>query len=63
MNKDCFAMSNGGCGILTAQKCTGKPCKFYKTTTQLRVERQKSYNRLMEMGRLDLFDKYAIQKE
>jgi hypothetical protein len=61
--KDCFAMSNGGCGVLNSPKCLNKPCKFYKTTTQLRVERRRSYNRLMEMGRLDLIDKYTVQAE
>jgi hypothetical protein len=60
--EDCFAMSNGGCGALKVNKCP-KNCKFYKTHQQLRIERQKTYNRLMELGRLDLIDTYKVQAE
>jgi len=56
---DCFAMSNGGCGALKVNKCP-KSCKFYKSHQQLRTERQKAYNRLMELGRLDLIDTYQV---
>ena len=63
MNKDCFANIDGRCGVLNNSKCSDKPCKFCKTATQLRIERQKSYNNLMEAGRLDVFDKYVIPKE
>lgn len=61
--KDCFANKDGGCSILKVSKCPDKPCKFYKTATQLQVERQKSYNYLMELGYLELLDKYTIPKE
>jgi hypothetical protein len=60
--EDCFAMSNGGCGALKVNKCP-KNCNFYKPAWKLRVERQKAYNRLMELGRLDLIDTYKLQAE
>ena len=60
--EDCFAMNNGGCGALKVNKCP-KNCKFYKPAWKLRVERQKAYNRLMELGRLDLIDTYDVPKE
>ncbi len=59
--KDCFAYNNG-CGALNVTKCT-KHCSFYKPAWKLRVERQKAYNRLMDMGRLDLIDTYKVQAE
>ena len=62
MNKDCFANIDGGCSALTVTKCP-EHCKFYKTHQQLRIERQKAYNRLMELGRLDLIDAYQVQAE
>ena len=60
--KDCFAFNGGGCGFLKVAKCS-KRCNFYKTHQQLRIERQKAYNRLMDLGRLDLFERYDIPKE
>jgi hypothetical protein len=59
--KDCFAYNNG-CSALKVNKCP-ENCKFYKTHQQLRIERQKAYNRLMELGRLDLIDTYDVPKE
>ena len=62
MNKDCFAREGARCGILKVIRCN-KPCSFYKTKEQLTAERQKAYNRLMELGRLDLIDTYQVQAE
>ena len=59
MNNACFAYNNG-CNALRVTKCP-KNCKFYKTRKQLKSERQKAYNRLMELGRLDLIDTYQVQ--
>ena len=61
MNEDCFAYNNG-CSALRVTKCP-KNCKFYKTHQQLKSERQKAYNRLESLGRLDLIDKYQVQPE
>lgn len=58
---DCFAYNNG-CSALRVTKCP-KNCKFYKTHDQIKQERQKAHNRLMELGRLDLIDKYTVQVE
>jgi hypothetical protein len=63
MNKNCFAREGGGCGVLKYSKCPDRPCKFHKTKTQLKSERQKSYDRIIDIGRLDLFDKYVVPKE
>jgi len=60
--KDCFAYSDGGCGFLKVSKCS-KNCKFYKPAWKLKIERQNAYNRLMELGRLDLIDTYKVQAE
>ena len=61
MNNACFAYNNG-CNALRVTKCP-KNCKFYKTHKQFKSERQKAYNRLMELGRLDLIDTYDVPKE
>jgi len=60
--EDCFAMSNGGCSALKVNKCPAN-CKFYKPAWKLKIERQKAYNRLMDMGLLGYFEKYEIPKE
>jgi hypothetical protein len=59
--EDCFAYANGGCGLLKSGKCPG--CKFYKTHQQLRLEKQKAYDRLMDLGRLDLIETYSVERE
>lgn len=63
MNKDCFAYSNGGCGALNSTICQKKPCSFYKTHQRQRLEKRKAYDRLMDLGRIDLIDTYKVAKE
>jgi len=46
MDGKCFALNGGNCSALTIPRCTGR-CKFYKTSAQLRAERNDSYGRLV----------------
>lgn len=49
MKKDCFAYAcSTKCLILTKLKCEG--CPFYKTASQLKLERDKSRKRIESLS-------------
>ena len=55
-HRDCFANKDGVC------VCLGdKDCPFFKTTAQCDADRQKSYERLVSIGRDDLVERYQVR--
>ena len=59
MCNDCFALKNNKCGILLIKKCP-ENCKFYKTPAQLKTERRKCCEHLVDIERFDLIKKYKV---
>ena len=60
-HRDCFANKNGACVCLGDNDFHGKDCLFFKTTAQCDADRQKSYERLVSIGRDDLVERYQVR--
>ena len=55
-HRDCFANKNGVC------VCLGdNDFPFFKPTAQCDADRQKSYERLVSIGRDDLVERYQVR--
>ena len=55
---NCFANKCGvRCELLTAPPSV-YPCPFFKTDTQLEIDRQKAHKKLADEGKYDLIKKY-----
>ena len=59
-HRDCFANKGGVCVCLGDNDFHGKDCPFFKTTAQCDAGRQKSYERLVALGRTDLIEMYKV---
>ena len=61
--KDCAARSKSGrCNALCSAKFGSKPCPFYKTWDQQKVEHQATYERLIVLERYDLLETYRPEE-
>ena len=61
--KDCSARSKSGrCNALCNAKFGSKPCPFYKTWEQQKVEHQVTYERLIVLERYDLLETYRPEE-
>ena len=60
-HRDCFANKDGVCVCLRDNDFHGKGCPFFKTTAQCDADRQKSYKRLVSIGRDDLVERYQVR--
>ena len=61
--KDCSARSKSGrCNALCNAKFGKKPCPFYKTKEQQKVEHQATYERLIVLERYDLLETYRPEE-
>ena len=60
-HRDCFANKDGVCVCLGDNDFHGKVCPFFKTTAQCDEDRQKSYERLVSIGRDDLVERYQVR--
>ena len=60
-DRDCFANKDGVCVCLEDNDFHGKDCLFFKTTAQCDADRQKSYERLVSIGRDDLIERYQVR--
>ena len=55
----CFAYKNGSCTILTETDFRkDKVCPFFKNRDLVEKERERSYQRLMDIGAYVLIEKY-----
>lgn len=57
MHADCFAWINGKCTALKTVD-TAEPCVFYKSTEENLSQARLCYQRLKDIGRSDLINKY-----
>lgn len=53
--RDCFAFDFNKCIALRALQCLGGQCSFYKTRTQVEIERHASEERLREKELWDVY--------
>ena len=61
--KDCSARSKSGrCNALCNAKFGKKPCPFYKTKEQQKVEHHATYERLIVLERYDLLETYRPEE-
>lgn len=60
-HRDCFANKDGVCVCLGDNDFHGKDCPFYKTPARNEADRQKSYERLVQLGRTDLIEMYKVR--
>ena len=61
--KDCSARSKSGrCNALCNAKFGSRPCPFYKTWEQQKVEHQVTYERLIVLERYDLLETYRPEE-
>ena len=61
--KDCAALSKSGrCNALCNAKFGKKPCPFYKTKEQQKVEHHATYERLIVLERYDLLETYRPEE-
>lgn len=56
---DCFAHSEGRCGVLSNTDFKDKDCPFYKTKAQTEEENRKRRERLDAYGLTHLVEKYG----
>lgn len=61
VHRDCFANKCGVCVCLGDNDFHGKDCPVFKTTAQNDTDRQKSYERLVSIGRDDLVERYQVR--
>ena len=54
---DCFMNMGGYCKLLTG-RVNSQECPFYNTQEQVDDERMKAHQRLVELGRGDLIEKF-----
>ena len=59
---DCFANKDGYCIALKLEGFSGEGCVFFKTKQDAEIARDKSFRRLVEIGREDLIEKYGGRK-
>lgn len=57
--EDCFGNKCRNCQILE-EKTDTEPCPFFKTREQEADEVNHNYNKLLEMGRVDLIHDYMV---
>ena len=60
-HRDCFANKDDVCVCLGDNDFHGKDCPFFKITAQCDADRQKSYERLVQLGRTDLIEMYKVR--
>jgi hypothetical protein len=59
---DCFANKDGYCIALKLEGFSEEGCVFFKTKQDAEIARDKSFRRLVEIGREDLIEKYGGRK-
>lgn len=57
LNDDCFRASGSRCALLV-QPIDKSECPFYKTYEQNKEDCMKAHQRLIDIGRIDLVQKY-----
>ena len=58
----CFANKDGYCIALKLENFSDVACPFYRTKNEAEKARDKSFRRLVEIGREDLIEKYGGRK-
>lgn len=64
--QDCFAYKNGKCKILRVLTCEGTNCSFYKTLSELQMDRQKALEHIQALDvttRNEIIDLYKLDIE
>ncbi|OIJ13693.1 hypothetical protein BKP37_09625 [Anaerobacillus alkalilacustris] len=61
--QNCFAYMNGKCKVLRVKQCEGVGCSFFKTSTQLQMDRLKAFEHIQSLDvkiRNEIIDMYNL---